>query len=147
MIQTFKKASTRVTGQRLYLWLGVVTACGLLVSESNEAQSIRFPWSGYGHESQHDGIAPVASQPLNRILWHTPVDLNPQYSGSELLIHYGSPLITRSNMVIVPVKTGASGGFEVRALVGATGATNWVRSTDYILPPHNWTPSFSPTRC
>jgi hypothetical protein len=77
-------------------------------------------------------------------LWHTPVDLNPQYSGSELLIHYGSPLITRSNTVIVPVKTGAAGGFEVEALAGGTGATNWVRSTDYLLPAHNWTPSFSP---
>jgi hypothetical protein len=144
-MQTFKKASTRVTGRSFYHWLGVATVCSLLVAESNGAQSIRFPWSGYGHESQHDAIAPVASQPLNRILWHTPVDLNPQYSGSELLIHYGSPLVTRSNTVIVPVKTGASGGFEVEALVGATGATNWMRSTDYILPPHNWTPSFSPT--
>jgi hypothetical protein len=123
----------------------VATVCGLLVSKGDGAQSIRLPWSGYGHESQHDAIAPAASQPLNRILWHTPVDLNPQYSGSELLIHYGSPLITRSNTVIVPVKTGAAGGFVVEALVGATGATNWVRATDYILPPHNWTPSFSPT--
>jgi hypothetical protein len=145
VMQTFKKASTRVSGRSFYHWLGVATVCSLLVAESNEAQSIRFPWSGYGHESQHDAIAPVASQPLNHILWHTPVDLNPQYSGSDLFIHYGSPLVTRSNTVIVPVKTGASGGFEVEALVGATGTTNWVRSTDYILPPHNWTPSFSPT--
>ena len=145
VMQTFNKAFTRVPGRSFYRWLGVATVCGLLVSESNGAQSIRFPWSGYGHESQHDAIAPVASQPLNRILWHTPVDLNPQYSGSELLIHYGSPLITRSNTVIVPVKTGASGGFRVEALVGATGATNWMRATDYVLPPHNWTPSFSPT--
>jgi len=143
-MQTFKKAST--TAWRRSVCCGIaVTVCGLLVAESNEAQSIRFPWSGYGQEPQHDAIASVASQPLNHILWHTPVDLNPQYSGSELLIHYGSPLVTRSNTVIVPVKTGASGGFEVEALVGATGATNWVCSTDYILPPHNWTPSFSPT--
>jgi hypothetical protein len=143
-MQTFKKASTTAWRRSVYCGIAV-TVCGLLVSRSVEAQSIRFPWSGYGHESQHDAIAPVASQPLNHILWHTPVDLNPQYSGSELLIHYGSPLITRSNTVIVPVKTGATNGFEVEALVGATGATNWVRSTDYILPPHNWTPSFSPT--
>jgi hypothetical protein len=122
----------------------VATACGLLMSGNLWAQSIRFPWNGYGHDSQHDAIASVTSQPLNRILWQTPVDLNPQYSGSELLIHYGSPSITRSNTVIVPVKTGASGGFEVEALVGGTGVTNWVQTTDYILPPHGWTPSFSP---
>ena len=146
-MQTFKKASTTAWRRSVYCGIAV-TVCGLLVSRSVEAQSIRFPWSGYGHESQHDAIAPVASQPLNRILWHTPVDLNPQYSGSELLIHYGSPLITRSNTVIVPVKTGATNGFEVEALVGATGATNWVRTTDYILPiltPNGWIPSFSPT--
>ena len=114
------------------------------ISENVDAQSIRFPWNGYAHDAQHDAISSVASQPLNRILWQTPTDLNPQYSGSELLIHYGSPSITRSNTVIVPVKTGATGGFEVEALAGATGVTNWVQPTDYILPPHNWTPSFSP---
>ncbi len=118
--------------------------CGLLIAASAGAQSIRLPWSGYAHDPQHDARASVASQPLNRILWHTPVDLDPQYSGSELLIHYGSPLITRSNTVIVPVKTGAAGGFEVEALTGGTGTTNWTQSTDYILPAHNWTPSFSP---
>jgi hypothetical protein len=142
-MQTFKKAFGSVRSGVVYYM--AATACGLLISGNTPAQSIRFPWSGYGHESQHDAITSVASQPLNRILWHTPVDLNPQYSGSELLIHYGSPLITRSNTVIVPVKTGATGGFEVEALAGATGATNWVRATDYLLPPHDWTPSFSPT--
>ena len=109
------------------------------------AQSIRLPWSGYGHDSQHDGIAPVPSQPLNRIIWQTPVDLSvPQSNGYPLFIHYGSPLVTRSNTVIVPVKTGALGGFEIEALTGATGATNWVQPTDYILPPHDWTPPYSP---
>jgi hypothetical protein len=29
-------------------------------------------------------------------------------------------------------------------LNGATGATNWTAATDYILPPHNWIPSYSP---
>ncbi len=119
-----------------------------LTLENLPGQSFRFPWSGYGHEAQHDGIASAKSQPLNRILWQTPVDLNPQYGYSTNYyggIHYGSPLITRSNTVLVPVKTGATGGFEVEALVGATGATNWVQSTDYILPPHDWIPSFSPT--
>lgn len=114
-----------------------------LVPGNLRAQSFRFPWSGYGHDAQHDAIASVSSQPLSRIIWQTPVDLNPQYNGSELLIHYGSLSITRSNTVIVPVKTGATGGFEVEALTGATGTTNWIQSSDYILPSHGWTPSFS----
>ena len=123
----------------------VATMCALLMSRSVWSQSIRFPWSGYAHEPQHSAMASVASQPLSHILWQTAVDLNPQYNGGELFIHYGSPLITRSNTVIVPVKTGASGGFKVEALAGATGATNWARSTDYVLPSHDWIPSYSPT--
>jgi hypothetical protein len=126
-----------------WVLFSMAAMAGFLISENVEAQSIRFPWNGYGHDAQHDAIASAPSQPLNRILWQTPVDLNPQYSGSELLIHYGSPSITRSNTVIVPVKTGATGGFEVEALAGATGATNWTQTTDYVLPAHDWTPSFS----
>src|SRR5665213_2575171 len=132
-----------VFGQRACYMAAIVDL--MFFSANVRAQSIRFPWSSYSHDAQHDAIASVASQPLNRILWQTPVDLSvPANNTSELFIHYGSPLITRSNTVIVPVKTGASGGFEVKALVGATGATNWVQPTDYILPPHNWIPSFSP---
>jgi hypothetical protein len=42
VMQIFKKASTRVPGRSFYRWLGMATVCGLLVAESNEAQSIRF---------------------------------------------------------------------------------------------------------
>jgi hypothetical protein len=138
--------------RRIFFCAATIVSC--LFLENIQAQSIRFPWNGYGHDAQHDAIASVASQPVNRILWQTPVDLNPHYyyygSNSVLYIHYGSPSITRSNTVIVPVKTGETGGFEVEALAGATGATNWVRTTDYILPPvpappTGWTPTFSPT--
>ena len=122
----------------------VAMLCSLVLPNGARAQSIRLPWSGYAHDSQHGAVASVASQPLNRILWHVPVDLNPQYIGGELQIHYGSPLVTRFNTVIVPVKTGATGGFRVEALAAATGRTNWMRNTDYILPPHNWIPGFSP---
>jgi hypothetical protein len=107
------------------------------------AQSIGFPWNGYSRNAQHGCISPVASQPLTNIHWQTAVDLNPQYSGSELLIHYGTPLITRSNTVIVPVKTGGSGGFRFEAHSGTNGALLWTQATDYALPPHNWTPSCS----
>lgn len=120
----------------------ILLVCG---SQPTKAQSIGFAWSGYAHDAQHAAVAPAASQPLNRILWRTAVDLQPQYdTNGELNIHYGSPLITRANTVIVPVKTGATNGFEVEALEGATGTTNWTLHTDYLLPPHNWVPGFSP---
>ena len=73
------------------------------------------------------------------------MDLQPQYSGNgSLLIHYGSPLITSANTVIVPVKTGATGGFRVEARAGSNGALKWSMTTDYILPPASWIPAYGP---
>lgn len=101
-------------------------------------------WDGYARDQQHSALSTIPSQPLSRILWQTPVDLNPQYSGNELLIHYGSPSVTAANTVIVPVKTGANDGFEIKGINGNDGSLLWTQTTDYTLPPHNWTPSYSP---
>jgi len=101
-------------------------------------------WSNFAHDAQHTGQSAVASQPLKRIRWQTPVDLNPQYSGGELLIHYGSPLVTAANTVIVPVKTGATGGFRVEAHNGADGSLVWSMPSAYSLPAAQWTPEFGP---
>ncbi len=101
-------------------------------------------WLSYAHDAQHTGISAFASQSLGLIRWQTPVDLAPQYDGDDLLIHYGSPLVTTANTVIVPVKTGTEEGFAVEGLNGADGALKWWLDTDYLLPPHRWTPSFSP---
>ena len=101
-------------------------------------------WSNFAGDAQHTADSAVASDSLSSIRWQTPVDLDPQYSGSELFIHYGSPLVMATNNVIVPVKTGAFGGFEIEGLSGSTGSTLWSASTDYTLPPHDWTPSYAP---
>jgi hypothetical protein len=98
----------------------------------------------FAGNAQHTGLYQQAAQPLSTIHWQTPVDLQPQYSGSDLLIHYGAPLITAHNTVLVPVKTGAGDGFEVNAFNGATGAPLYTLATDYLLPAHNWTPSYAP---
>ncbi|MGC9945247.1 MAG: hypothetical protein ABSF64_02525 [Bryobacteraceae bacterium] len=103
------------------------------------------PWTNFAKEAQHNAASTIASQSLNGIHWQTPVDLDPQYSGSELLIHYGTPLITAANTVIVPVKTEADGGFRVDARSAADGTLEWSAPTDYVLPPkHGWTPEFGP---
>ncbi len=107
------------------------------------AQALSLPWSGFGHSPQHTALAAVPSQPLQRIRWQTPVDLQPQYSGTNLLIHYASPLVTAANTVLVSVKTGAADGFQVEARRGADGVLLYTLPTDYSLPPHNWIPSFS----
>jgi hypothetical protein len=117
---------------------------------SDSGQTLNFitnvgpVWGAYAGGPQHTADASVATQDLSSIHWQTPVDLAPQYSGDELLIHYGTPLVTASNTIIVPVKTGASGGFELTAVNGANGTSKWTQTTDYVLPPHGWIPSYSP---
>lgn len=104
-----------------------------------------IPWSGYGHDPQHTAISATAAQALNSVHWMTQVDLNPPGGGTgDLLIHYGSPIITAANTVIVPVKTGAIGGFELEAFRGSSGTLLYTLTTDYSLPAHNWTPPYSP---
>jgi hypothetical protein len=102
-------------------------------------------WPNYGGDQSHTAISNFASQSLAAVHRQTPVDLNPQYSGNDLFIHYGSPVITAANTVIVPVKTGAADGFRVEGINGPTGALLGTQSTDYSLAPHGWTFSYSPT--
>ncbi len=119
--------------------LAAAAAC--LAAGTVRAQSIAVPWSMLGHDAQHTAISRFTANTLNRIRWQTPVDLDPQYNGDELLIHYGSPIVTRSNTLLIPVKTGAWGGFQVEAHSSTSGSLVWMLPTDYILPAHNWTPS------
>jgi hypothetical protein len=99
------------------------------------------PWKNYGGGPQHRAQSKKAAQPLERIVWQTPVDLDPQYTGTDLDIHYGTPLVTTKNTVILPVKTGATDGFRIEARKAATGALVWQIDTDYVLPGHGWVPS------
>jgi hypothetical protein len=109
------------------------------------AQALNVPWSGYARDPQHTAVSATASQPLNRIHWSTPVDLNPPNGGSgELFIHYGSPIVTAANTVLVPVKTGLADGFEIQAVNGATGAALYTLPSDYSLPSHQWIPPYGP---
>jgi hypothetical protein len=99
-------------------------------------------WRGYGANAQHTAQAPAKGQKLGHLHWKTAIDLKPQFSGDELLIHYGSPMITASNTVLLPVKTGAANGFRLEAHAGADGTLLWKKSTDFVFAPHDWTPSF-----
>ena len=99
-------------------------------------------WSTHAGNPQHTAVSPTAGQPFETIRWSTPVDLAPP--SGEILIHYGSPLLTPTNTIIVPVKTGSTGRFRVEARNGTDGSLIWSQSTDYVLPPHNWTPSYAP---
>ena len=116
--------------------VAIVLFC-LLVLASNPtlAQSTTFA----GNAQHTSSYAPPA-QNLNTIKWITSVDLN----NTGALIHYGAPLVTAANTVLVPVKTGTTNGFRVDAINGATGAAKYNVVSDYILPAHNWIPSYNP---
>jgi hypothetical protein len=99
-------------------------------------------WLTHSHDAQHTAVSSVPSQPLSAIHWQVPVDLNPPTG--EIFIHYGSPLITAANTVIVPVKTGAN-SFRVEAHDGATGNLLWMLSTAYQAPSAGFMPGLGPT--
>jgi hypothetical protein len=105
----------------------------------------QIPWSTYAYGPQHTALSPTPGQPLSRVLWQMPVDLSPQLTNGELYIHYGSPLVTPRNTVIVPVKAGATGNFRVEAHRGTDGSLLWALSSDYVSPPAAWVPVFGPT--
>ena len=98
------------------------------------------PWRGFAGDAQHTALSAIASQPLATIAWSTPVDLAPRYTGSgALLAHYGSPVITRRNTVVLAVKNGDA--FVIEARAGGNGSLLWSLETDVRLPPHDWVPS------
>ena len=100
-------------------------------------------WWSFARDAQHAATGAVATQDLNRIAWSTPIDLAPPRVNGALLIHYGSPVVTSHNTVVVPVKTAAAGGFRIEARSGANGGLIWSAASDYVLPPHNWVPSYN----
>jgi hypothetical protein len=116
-----------------------------IVGTVTQCRSDDIPWSGYAHDPQHTAISAHKAQNLRSIHWQTPVDLNPPGGAQgDLFIHYGSPVVTAANTVILPVKTGATDGFELRAFNGATGSLLYTLTTDYSLPAHDWTPPYAP---
>ena len=92
----------------------------------------------FAGNAQHTSIYATPAQSLNTIKWSTNIDFN-----NTTPAHYGSPLITANNTVLVPVKT-AINGFRVDAFNGNSGALKYGIDTDYILPAHNWVPVYNP---
>ena len=103
-------------------------------------------WLSYGGDAQHTAVAGIRTQDLARIVWQTPVDVAPQYSSQGyLLVHYGSPVITSKNTVVIPVKRSVADAFRVEARLGGNGQLAWSWDSDYVLPGHAWTPPYNVT--
>ncbi|MFL6675639.1 MAG: hypothetical protein ACJ8LG_20380 [Massilia sp.] len=128
-----------------------IAACGGSGSDSgggivDPPVTLTKAWLGFGSDPQHTAVSQVATQQLSRIVWKTPVDLAPQYSSrGYLFYHYGSPVITAKNTVIVPVKRAVDEVYRVDARSGQTGAVVWTLESDYMMPDHHWTPSYNVT--
>ncbi len=119
------------------LWIGI---CAAMLTARSAAQT--GDWLTHSHDEQHTALSTVESQPLDAIHWHVPVDLFPPQG--EIYIHYGSPLVTAANTVIVPVKTGPN-SFRVEAHDGATGKRLWMQKTGWLAPGADFTPGLGPT--
>ena len=121
-------------------WL--TSAAALVVLPALAQADYPGSWNGYGGDAQHSAAAPAAADALNTIAWHTRVDLNQQFDGRhDLTTHYGSPVITSANTIVVPVKTGYDGGFQLSAFNAGTASNPnastdptplWTQTTDYI---------------
>jgi hypothetical protein len=132
-----KTTRSRMISSMFMLWMG---ACASMLTPSSSAQT--GAWLTHSHDEQHTALSTVQSQPLDAIHWHVPVDLNPPEG--TIYIHYGSPLVTAANTVIVPVKTGTN-SFRVEAHNGATGKRLWTLKTGWQAPEADFIPGLGPT--
>jgi uncharacterized repeat protein (TIGR01451 family) len=109
------------------------------------AQTNTVPWSGYGHDPQHTALSTIGAQRLEQIKWSTPVDTTLTNHTGSIFVHYGSPVVTAANTVILPVRTSSSNTYRVEAHSGSTGQLLYTLSTDYSPPSESWTPPYVPT--
>ncbi len=125
-------------------WTAVlgVTVPGIAICATMLAPNAGAQWLTHSHDEQHTALSTVESQALDTIHWHVPVDLHPPQG--EIFIHYGSPLVTAANTVIVPVKTGTN-SFRVVAHNGASGKRLWAQTTGWRAPTADFTPGLGPT--
>ncbi len=124
-------------------WLAPLASGAQTASTSPPPSTVE--WAGFAGNAQHTAMAGKRPQPFRRIRWRAKVDLAPVLTHGTLFIHYGSPMITAANTVLVPTRVSAKAGFRVVAYSGTSGARRWSLNTDYRPPagtggPGIWTP-------
>jgi hypothetical protein len=119
------------------LLAAAIAGAGVSAARSENAASVLM----FGGNAQHTSLFEPAAAPLEGIRWSSTIDL----IGTFRNTHYGTPLVTAGNTVIMPVKT-ATDGFFVEARDGWTGELRYAPlDSDYALPQHNWILPFGPT--
>jgi hypothetical protein len=92
-------------------------------------------WAGFAGNDQHTAIASARPQPFTRIRWKAKVDRQPVRNNEVLSIHFGSPMITAANTVLVPTRISPKAGFRVVAYSGSNGTRRWTLNTDWRQAP------------
>src|ERR1044071_844912 len=128
----------------IHIAAGLAASCGNQgpppeIFPKDPAPPVSGPaWWGFGRDTQHAAVSAIATQDLTLIHWRKRVDLAPSYTNGELFIHYGTPVITDQNAVVLPVKQTRDGGFEIEARSGRNGALIWSAHSDYRPPTGGW---------
>jgi hypothetical protein len=116
----------------------------MLMGAALAAQGATAPnapaWAGFAGNAQHTGATQTPARPMLQVHWQTQLDRQAQ--AEELtLAHYASPLVTSGNTVLLAVREGLADGWHVHARQPGLGVI-WRMTSDYVLPPHDWTPAF-----
>jgi hypothetical protein len=126
-----------VAGLVLGLWLFPPASSAQVAVAGNSGaggSGAAVAWAGFAGNAQHTAVASEPPQPFERIRWEAKVDLAPVLVAGTLPIHYGSPMITAENTVLVPTRVSATAGFRVVAYSGTSGMRRWSLDTDYQQP-------------
>jgi hypothetical protein len=117
--------------------LFTIVAAGLLTAGLS-SQHLPAQEPTFAGNAQHTAVYDVPAQPLNRARWTATNDFN---AGS--FAHYGAPVITVSNTVVLPVNL-SSTGFKINVFDGAMGRLKYSLTNDYTLPSYSWEPVYQP---
>jgi hypothetical protein len=129
-----------------HLRISLCFMCALIALAAASEMVRADGWQGYAGDPQHTAVSLTPADPLQSIKWSTNVDLSLGHpTVGDVYVHYGSPMITAGNTVIVPVRKADGASFEINAFDGSTGTAKWSLATDYTLPAHDWVPPYSPT--
>src|SRR5262249_33874843 len=96
----------------------------------------------FAGNAQHTAVYPVRAQHMNRGLWSNSVDATHTATSS----HYGEPLITPSNTVIVPTVVASIFNYSIKAYEGGTGRLKYTLTNDYrvLRNSSGWRPVYQP---
>ncbi len=119
------------------VWTALVFCLAICLNSPFAAHGQSATFAG---NAQHTGNFPVAAQRLSSLHWTAPVDLD----NTGEYAHYGEPLVTPSNTVIIPVKI-STNTFEIIAYDGPTGRLKYILTNDFVQVPFSgWIATYQP---